>query len=181
MCFRTRNRKGRRAAARKKQSSGLFFSPREIPVRVTPRPRALLQAVEHIRSFRTRNCCAGDRRPREIPVRVTPGHGLFCRPWNISAASVRGIAAQATAACGGNREPEQGQRPQSASGNPRRRMREPRLVTGRRAVDFVRTIKQKPPKSDVLKSDFGGFSFAFTLHTSVLPHFLFQVNDADKK
>ena len=99
LCFRTRNRTGRRAAARKKQSSGLFFSP------------------------------------REIPVRVTPSHGPFCRPWNISAASVRGSAAQATAASGGNREPEQGQRPQSASGNPRRKMRVPRLVTGRCAGD----------------------------------------------
>ena len=35
LCFRTRNRTGRRTAVRNEQSSGLFVSPREIPVRVT--------------------------------------------------------------------------------------------------------------------------------------------------
>ena len=78
----------------------------------------------------------------------------------------------------GSRSRANGRRVQA--GNPRRRIREPRLVTGRRVGGFVRAIKEKPLKFDVLTSDFGGFSFAFTLHTSALPHFLFQVNDADK-
>ena len=79
---------------------------------------------------------ARDRAARgRFPYGSRPGPGPYCRPWNISAASVRGIAAQATAACGGHRKPEQGRWPQSAGGKPRRRMRVPRLVTGRRAGD----------------------------------------------
>ena len=57
-------------------------------------------------------------RPASRPVRTvqwTVRKSAGDSPRVIKIASVRGIAAQATAACGGNREPEQGQRPQRAS------------------------------------------------------------------
>ena len=112
LCFRTRNRTGRRTAVRNEQSSGLFVSPREIPVRVSGRSplamwfgptygnrtararrpayrraktllRSVFRAREILRTghrsllppaqagglflcFRTRNCCAGDRRLRRM-------------------------------------------------------------------------------------------------------------------
>ena len=165
--------------------------------------------------FRTRKCCAGDRRqwrkqgagagpaaaeckretaPQDagaavrdraargrFPYGSRPATGLFAGRGTDPQLPYEELLRRRPppAAETGSRSRAGGRRVQA--GNPRRRMRVPRLVTGRRAGDFVRAIKQKPLKSDVLTSDFGGFSFAFTLHTSVLPHFLFQINDADKK
>jgi len=56
--FRARNRTGQCAAAHKKQSSGLFFSPREIPacvIRNTPACAGVFLRVSRARN-RTRRC-----------------------------------------------------------------------------------------------------------------------------
>ena len=78
---RARNRTGRCAAAHKKQSSGLFFSPREIPAcvtRTTPAYAGVVFRVSRVRN-RTGQCAAAHKKqssgvffsPREIPACVT--------------------------------------------------------------------------------------------------------------
>ena len=78
---RARNRTGRCAAAHKKQSSGLFFSPREIPacaIRNTPAYAGVFFRVSRARN-RTGQCAAAHKKqssglffsPREIPACVT--------------------------------------------------------------------------------------------------------------
>ena len=96
---RARNRTGQCAAAHKKQSSGLFFSPREIPAcvtRTTPAYAGVFFRVSRARN-RTGQCAAAHKKrssglffsPREIPAcvtRNTPAYaGVFFR------VSVRGI------------------------------------------------------------------------------------------
>ena len=96
---RARNRTGQCAAAHKKQSSGLFFSPREIPAGVTrntPAYAGVFFRVSRARN-RTGQCAAAHKKqssglffsPREIPAcvtRNTPAYaGVFFR------VSVRGI------------------------------------------------------------------------------------------
>ena len=90
---RARNRTGQCAAAHKKQSSGLFFSPREIPacvIRNTPACAGVFFRVSRARS-RTGQCAAAHKKqssglffsPREIPAGVTrntPAYaGVFFR------------------------------------------------------------------------------------------------------
>ena len=78
---RARNRTGQCAAAHKKQSSGLFFSPREIPacvIRNTPAYAGVFFRVSRARN-RTGQCAAAHKKqssglffsPREIPACVT--------------------------------------------------------------------------------------------------------------
>ena len=90
---RARNRTGQCAAAHKKQSSGLFFSPREIPacvIRNTPAYAGVFFRVSRARN-RTGQCAAAHKKqssglffsPREIPAcvtRNTPAYaGVFFR------------------------------------------------------------------------------------------------------
>jgi len=57
---RARNRTGRCAAAHKKQSGGLFFSPREIPACVTKKHSSLCWSVfSCIRARNRTRRCAG--------------------------------------------------------------------------------------------------------------------------
>ena len=90
---RARSRTGQCAAAHKKQSSGLFFSPREIPAcvaRNTPAYAGVFFRVSRARN-RTGQCAAAHKKqssglffsPREIPacvIRNTPAYaGVFFR------------------------------------------------------------------------------------------------------
>ena len=90
---RARNRTGQCAAAHKKRSSGLFFSPREIPAcvtRNTPAYAGVFFRISRARN-RTGQCAAAHKKqssglffsPREIPAcvtRTTPAYaGVFFR------------------------------------------------------------------------------------------------------
>ena len=88
---RARNRTGRCAAAHKKQSSGLFFSPREIPA-FTETLQLMLECFSSCaRGIGTGQCAAAHKKqsselffsPREIPacvIRSTPAYaGVFFR------------------------------------------------------------------------------------------------------
>ena len=88
---RARNRTGRCAAAHKKQSSGLFFSPREIPAcvtRNTPAYAGVFFRVSRARN-RTGQCAAAHKKqssglffsPREIPACVTKKHSSLY--WSV--------------------------------------------------------------------------------------------------
>ena len=58
-CFRARNRTGRPPAGGKKQSCGLFFSPREMDARVTKKiPRKKLRGIFYC-CFPGRQCAGG--------------------------------------------------------------------------------------------------------------------------
>ena len=88
---RARNRTGRCAAAHKKQSGGLFFSPREIPACVTRTTPAYAGVVFRVSCARNRTgqCAAAHKKqssglffsPREIPARVTKKHSSLC--WSV--------------------------------------------------------------------------------------------------
>ena len=155
LCFRTRKRTGRRTAVRNEQSSGLFVSPREIPVRVSGRSpfppcglgrrtgiEQLVPAV--LRTGGQKRSCGAFLERGRFSVRVT-GHCSSSSGWR------RFFCFRTGNCCAGDRRLRRmqgaGAGPRAAEGKPRPRGADrcgvPAPGTGRRTVCSCKAFSER--------------------------------------